>query len=279
MQFSLKRCLHLIRLQLVMNRRLHLYTLLTVAGLMLAYMMYYVFAVPFGLQWEMQDRIAFEGAMLFMLVSSGYYWQLGRTSARLRAFMLPVSTLERTIGAFVMILGLYLAAYLLIFLFCNTLCYLIGNFLLHQGNRYAYILDGDRFPMLFVAGFMMVAIGLAAGLTFRKLPVVKAVCIVALIFIVVNSGGGLLAKTLIEREPQRHYVIPYNGEEILVKDQFFRASFDQWIIKPVTTTGDTADLQTVQRPAWLKTLADITACSVPFLLICYIWFKMRESTL
>ncbi|WP_109694569.1 hypothetical protein [Chitinophaga deserti] len=279
MSLSFQRCKQLVVLELTTERKFYAYSILALAGILLTYMLYNAYYTTDGLHHDLQEQIATEGLIIFSLMTSAYYFRkINSNDSRLESLMLPVSPVERLIVALFFTLVLYQIAYLVIYFFCAGTAFYVDETLQH-GNRF-YLFDGRReidssfLKML----FGMVTLGLATGATFRKLPVVKAILIMALLFIANNMISQHLSRFLMkETQLPAKLQEPVLGQ-VAKKVELMNASpFGHWYLKSQTASGETVSVFTINPPASVELLTSAAGFLFPFALMYLVVLKLREQ--
>ncbi|WP_341842732.1 hypothetical protein [Chitinophaga caseinilytica] len=282
MQFSLNRCVQLLKLQLVTDRKLYLYGALALFATQFSVLLYYALTFEDGLFFEKQEGFVLEGFIIFNFIMAAVCFRdLHAGSSRLRALMLPVSVAERiAVGVFTILVVLPVGYFASSFLSAGIV-HQIDNQVLLNANRF-YFFNGARgIDLSFLKMFLTIfIIGLAASAVFRKFAVVKAVAAFLLLFVGINAVNSLFARLLLDKLPltesmreQRVGIIPDHV------NTFNHGPFGTWYFDTRDESGQSVLYYQVKATASVEMIEMIAGYLMLFGLMYVTVLKLREQEL
>lgn len=189
MNFSFRRFCHLLKLQLVVNRKLYTLGTLAIAGILLAFLLFLSYME--GLSYNSQEFAFVIGLILGSTVfTSTIFKQFARKESRTAAVMMPVSVLERLAVAVVLVIIVFPLLYTLI----SLPCFRIANWVDAEWNGHVNpLFTPGHFNDLigFIVNFFIQSCMLVGAIWFRKHAFVKTVALLAALifgFMVLNNG-------------------------------------------------------------------------------------------
>lgn len=284
MNFSLQRCIQLFRLQLVTDRKIYMYGALALFAVQFSVLLYYVYSSVDGLYFDNQKMIAEQGLVLFNFIMAAWCFRsLHSRSTRLQALMLPVTVMERlAVGIFFTIV-LFPAVYILAYLMSGGLAHYIDSHVLMNGNRFYYFNDNNsvNWRSLLMLNLVLIFTGLAASAVFRKLAVVKAIVMFALLFISINLLNDAFANLLLDHLPlTEEMMVPGDDGRIPVGKVWDNHSFlSSWTFSSGDADGNHIRYYEVEVPEYLRWIENMLGylmlLTLPYLTI----LKLREQEL
>ncbi|AWO00960.1 hypothetical protein DLD77_04210 [Chitinophaga alhagiae] len=196
MQFSFSRFIHLCRLQLAANRKLYLLGMAALAGMLLAFMLFFLITDD-ELSYNTQQTIY----MIGLVLSSGVFTttifkQYAEKSQRTQALMLPVSALEKMVLAVLLTLVVYPLVYTVICLSCLKVMNYIDIYWLGNPNA-LYWLNASYTPGLLIMYVYVQSFVLLGAIWFRKQTFVKSAVMICLIIIGIHAVHSFLGRKII----------------------------------------------------------------------------------
>lgn len=189
MNFSFRRFCHLLKLQLVVNRKLYILGALAIAGILLAFLLFLSYME--GLSYNSQEFAFVIGLILGSTVfTSTIFKQFARKESRTAAVMMPVSVLERLAVAVVLVIIVFPLLYTLI----SLPCFRIANWVDAEWNGHVNpLFTPGHFNDLigFIVNFFIQSCMLVGAIWFRKHAFVKTVALLAALvfgFMVLSNG-------------------------------------------------------------------------------------------
>lgn len=189
MNFSFRRFCHLLKLQLVVNRKLYTLGVLAIAGILLAFLLFLSYME--GLNYNSQEFAFVMGLILGSTVfTSTIFKQFARKESRTAAVMMPVSVLERLAVAVVLTIIVFPLLYTLI----SLPCFRIANWVDAEWNGHVNpLFTPGHFSDIvgFIVNFFVQSCMLVGAIWFRKHAFVKTVALLAALvfgFMVLSNG-------------------------------------------------------------------------------------------
>lgn len=195
MQFSFSRFWYLFKLQIAVNRKLYLLGMAAIAGIMLCYMFYSVYANREGLDFQTQmDGVTVGMLLIGAFFGSLIFNQYSDKDKRIQYMLLPVSHAERLAVAIVFTFILFPLAFILLYF----ICVLLANTVDVQTGKMngIYMLDGIEGWYLFVAYCFYQSMVLLGAIWFRKFTFVKTVVMASIVTLCILFGNDMITKTL-----------------------------------------------------------------------------------
>lgn len=281
MNFSVQRCIHLARLQLLSNRKLYAYAVLALAGILLTYMLYLVFYTRFGLHHSNQLAGFGGGWLIFTIVAATWHFHSIRAkSTRTQSLMLPVTAGERLAVAVFFNLIIYPVVYVAVYFISSGLAFYIDTAVMHHYNHYynffGNVSRGDLSFLKLI--FLAMSFGLAAGMVFRKLVLVKVFVSIAAILISMVFLNGVIGKYLMASVPLPEKVQQLNNGRMAQAVELLNASpFSDWQFRSKTAGEITVNAFTVETPAYMQSLLLWGVVLVHAGLLAVVFFRLKEQ--
>ncbi|WP_343701090.1 hypothetical protein [Chitinophaga sp.] len=198
MQFSFSRFINLFKLQLAANRRLYLLGMAALAGMLLAFMLFFLITDR-ELNFKTQQAVYLVGLVLSSAVfTTTVFKQYAERSQRAQALMLPVSALEKMVLAVVLTLVVYPLVYTIICIACLKVINYLDIYWLGNPNA-LYMLNDEYTPGLLVIYFYLQSFVLLGAIWFRKQTFVKSAVMICLIIIGMQAFSSFLGRKIIGR--------------------------------------------------------------------------------
>lgn len=191
MKFSFRRFIYLLRLQLAVNRKLYLLGIASIAGILLAFMLFLSYME--GLNYNSQTFMFIIGLILSSAVfGSTIFKQFSKKEDRTMALMLPASAGERIAVALLLVIVIYPLVYMII----SVPCLMIAGYLDFHWNNHVnpVFLPGNIETLYaFIANTLVQSFVLLGAIWFRKQAFVKTVVLLFVtifMFILLSNYSG-----------------------------------------------------------------------------------------
>ncbi len=283
MNFSLQRCIQLLRLQFVTDRKIYGYGTLALFAIQLSVLLYYTYSNSDGLYFDKQKELAEQGLLIFNFMTAAWCFKsLHGRSTRLQALMLPVTVMERlAVGVFFTVV-LFPVVYLLTYLASGGIAHYIDSQVLQSGNRFYYFnrIGGIGWGFL-MANLVFVLIGLAGSAVFRKLAIAKSIVSLAILFVFINFGNDILGMLLLDNKPLTESMREpmKDGRTPDRKSWETHSPFSSWRFTTSDKDGQFLRTYEMKVPEYLNWIENITGylmlLALPYLTV----LKLREQEL
>lgn len=198
MQFSFSRFINLFKLQLAANRRLYLLGAAALAGMLLAFMLFFLITDR-ELNYGTQQAVYLIGLVLSSAVfTTTVFKQYAERTQRAQALMLPVSALEKMLLALLLTLVVYPLVYTIICLSCLKVMNYVDIHWLGNPNA-LYTLNDHYTPGYLVIYFYLQSFVLLGAIWFRKQTFVKSAVMICLVIIGMHALSSFLGRKTIGR--------------------------------------------------------------------------------